>query len=303
MPIRTTYIIAVYLFLLKGPAIEVTAQNNQGIFKGGQGDGFDEEVLFITYANAIFKGSNGDGFDESIFTLPTNNAIFIGGSGDGFDENVYQPINSNFIFAGGSGDGFDENQFTSISNNNIYSGGPGDGFDELLAFRAANNIIFAGGQGDGFDETVLSLQINNSIFAGGTGDGFDEQQFTFECSVITWTGDSDTSWDNPSNWNLARVPYPCDLVIIPSAPNDAVISNGPLGIDFLDEVISRGAKKLIIEEGGRLVLTGDALIQIQNEMRVAGTLVSIDNVSTTVLQAHPGGLVTIKATGEIMLNQ
>ncbi|MEM6724909.1 MAG: T9SS type A sorting domain-containing protein [Bacteroidota bacterium] len=129
--------------------------------------------------NAIFLGSQGDGYDEICFIVSTNNSIFLGSQGDGYDELCFvQPTNSS-IFGGSQGDGYDERCFLPSTNNSIFLGSQGDGFDELCFVQPTNSSIFGGSQGDGFDELCYILPTNNRIFFGSINDGFSQ-----ECVVV-----------------------------------------------------------------------------------------------------------------------
>ncbi len=57
--------------------------------------------------NAIFDGGIGDGFDHTSFKQVLNNSIFGGGIGDGFDHASFKQALNNSIFGGGPADGFD----------------------------------------------------------------------------------------------------------------------------------------------------------------------------------------------------
>jgi len=102
-----------------------------------------------TQNNAIFAGGNGDGFDIVSFRQSLNNSIFAGGNGDGFDiVSFRQPLN-NSIFAGGIGDGFDIISFRQSLNNSIFAGGESDGFD-IATTESIVPYVWTGALGTGW---------------------------------------------------------------------------------------------------------------------------------------------------------
>ena len=81
-------------------------------------------------------------------------------------------------------------------------------------------------------------------------------------AAIEWTGAADTAWQNPANWNPARVPVDTDVITIPavSSAKYPVLGAGT----FLFNNISVGA-------GAALTLNGPTLT-VTNSLAVAGTL-------------------------------
>ena len=81
-------------------------------------------------------------------------------------------------------------------------------------------------------------------------------------AAIEWTGAADTAWQNPANWNPARVPVDTDVITIPSVASAKypVLGAGT----FLFNNISVGA-------GASLTLNGPTLT-VTNLLAVAGTL-------------------------------
>ncbi|MEO0472072.1 MAG: T9SS type A sorting domain-containing protein [Bacteroidota bacterium] len=146
--------------------------SNNSIFAGNTDDGFVEACFLQASNNGIFAGGNADGFVEICFLQNANNLIFTGGTNDGFAEACFQQISQNNIFGGGTNDGFAERCFLQASGNSIFSGGSDDGFAMLCFIQPASNPIFGGGTDDGFDQLCFLQASNNSIFAGGTDDGF-----------------------------------------------------------------------------------------------------------------------------------
>lgn len=69
-------------------SLVVQAQNN-AIFNGGAGDGWDKNA-YQQPANTIYAGGNGDGWNFNSFTQ-AGNSIFGGGGGDGW-ASVYRPL-------------------------------------------------------------------------------------------------------------------------------------------------------------------------------------------------------------------
>jgi len=128
--VKTTLV----MFLLVG---HTYAQNN-AIFSGGNGDGFDQASIRQALNNAIFSGGNGDGFDVASFRQALNNSIFAGGEGDGFGiVSIRQSVN-NSIFAGGEGDGFDRVTLVGIVPY-VWTGAVGTGW--LVAGNWSENVV------------------------------------------------------------------------------------------------------------------------------------------------------------------
>lgn len=75
--------------------------------------------------NAVFNGGQGDGWNASVFLQPSGN-IFLGGNGDGWNGFAFNQA-ANAIFTGGIGDGWDSTAFAQPGNN-IFFGGIGDGW-------------------------------------------------------------------------------------------------------------------------------------------------------------------------------
>ncbi len=78
---------------------------------------------------------------------------------------------------------------------------------------------------------------NNWVFGGGT---------------LIWDGDTDTDWDEPSNWDLGFVPTAIDNVVIPGAPVNQPILN--VNVQITDVEVQSGA--MITMNGFNLDITG-----------------------------------------------
>ena len=95
---------------------------------------------------------------------------------------------------------------------------------------------------------------------------------------IIWVGANSSSWANPQNWSLGRVPVATDTVVINGdSENSPELSSDTLFND------------LIIEEGARLNLNSWSIV-VSNNLSVAGTL----GVS---------GMETLRAFGDVSLAQ
>ncbi len=81
-------------------------------------------------------------------------------------------------------------------------------------------------------------------------------------AAIEWTGAADTAWQNPANWNPARVPVDTDVITIPSVASAKypVLGAGT----FLFNRVS-------VDTGASLTLNGPTLT-VTNSLAVAGTL-------------------------------
>ena len=72
------------------------------------------------------------------------------------------------------------------------------------------------------------------------------------CVIITWTGNTDTDWNNSGNWSNSSVPTASSDVVIPNVANDPVISTG-ITINNID--LASGATLRVVS-GGTLTLNG-----------------------------------------------
>ncbi len=71
---------------------------------------------------------------------------------------------------------------------------------------------------------------------------------------ITWTGNIDSDWKNPGNWNLALVPTTLFDVIIPDSPHDPVITTN--NATFCHNLTILNGATLTINPGKSMVVYG-----------------------------------------------
>lgn len=71
---------------------------------------------------------------------------------------------------------------------------------------------------------------------------------------ITWTGDVDSDWNNPGNWDLAKVPTTLCDVIIPGTQHDPVITTN--NATFCHNITIQGGGTLVISPGKSMVVYG-----------------------------------------------
>ena len=179
----------------------VNGQNN-GIFNGGNLDGFSHVQMKTVTQNIIFKGDFHDGFSVKNYETSTNRLSFKGGNDDGYSIAFVDKSLNNFIFNGGIADGYNFETEQSESNNSIFSGGVNDGF-------SIENI---------------SSESNENIFVGGDGDGYSESKL----SKLIWTGAIDKDWLMAGNWNINRTPNVTDYVTVPGGLIRYPVLNGKL---------------------------------------------------------------------------
>ena len=107
-----------HVFVLGGllAASPVMAQNN-AIFQGGFGDGYDRKGMSQPISTTgIFSGGNGDGYVLGGFSQTVSTAgVFAGGQGDGYARTAFAQVFSTAgIFSGGIGDGYNRNSGVSV---------------------------------------------------------------------------------------------------------------------------------------------------------------------------------------------
>ncbi len=193
----------IFMLLFAMSTFISSAQNNP-IFGGGNGDGW-ERSAYIQTANNIFTGGNGGGWNKGSFSQAGTN-IFTGGNSDGWTSVSFLQSSSN-IFNGGDADGWSSVNFIQ-SGNNIFNGGIADGWSSVNFLQTGNNI-FNGGNADGWDRSDF-LQSGNNIFNGGEGDGwsstyrptgplpvnllsFEARKQDVKKSYLTWQTSSETN--------------------------------------------------------------------------------------------------------------
>lgn len=93
---------------------------------------------------------------------------------------------------------------------------------------------------------------------------------------ITWTGESNTAWENPCNWLPVQVPTTSDNIIIASATNYPVIADGILA--EVKSLVMETDTRLTIDYGGSLAIDGASGIGADIDGRLInnGTF-SVDN--------------------------
>lgn len=122
-------------------------------------------------------------------------------------------------------------------------------------------------------------------------------------TTITWTGNTNTDWATPANWNLARIPTTADNCIINNVANDPVIGaagaicksltigNGILTINTSQTLSLYGS----LTNTGTLTLTGTATLTIRDDgvTTTNQTLQSSSALSNLVFNKTAGGYVYI----------
>jgi len=71
---------------------------------------------------------------------------------------------------------------------------------------------------------------------------------------ITWTGNIDSDWNNPGNWNLAKVPTTLNNVTIPDTAHDPVINTN--NTTFCHDLTIQYGGNLTINPGKSMVVYG-----------------------------------------------
>ena len=71
---------------------------------------------------------------------------------------------------------------------------------------------------------------------------------------ISWTGNVDSDWNKPGNWNLAMVPTSLYDVTIPDTPNDPVITTS--NTVFCHNLNIQNGGNLTINAGKSMVVYG-----------------------------------------------
>lgn len=146
--------LAILLFASTFPA---HAQNNN-IFYGGVGDGWNKASYAQAGNNIMFQGSAGDGWHAANYTQTSINTQFQGGAGDGWNANNYTQASINTLFQGGVGDGWSANNYAQASITTQFQGGAGDGWNALNYTQSYANLAFRGGAGDGWASTYTPMQ-------------------------------------------------------------------------------------------------------------------------------------------------
>ncbi len=113
-------------------------------------------------------------------------------------------------------------------------------------------------------------------------------------STVSWTGFSNTNWNNVANWTCGFIPTGAVSVTIPNVPNKPVLSSGS----------PAAVRDLVISPGGSLTLTGNSLtvygtLSGSNSLNAsAGTVVFAGQSPQTV----PAGLFTDNTVMNLTVN-
>jgi hypothetical protein len=142
----------ILLFLLLLIVVNQLAAQNNLIFKGGTGDGWNKSGYLQTSPH-IRKGGQGDGWNSSNYKQFSTN-IMKGGIGDGWASSQYKPAMAS-IMKGGVGDGWSGDNYIQAKNN-LYKGGIADGWSSQK-YKPTIASIYEGGIGDGWASTYTPL--------------------------------------------------------------------------------------------------------------------------------------------------
>ena len=224
-------------------------------------------VIEVNAQDEMFKGGIGDGYVQT-FYFDSINSMQQGGVGDGYSM-ALQETNVHSLFNGGLGDGYGI-ALLETSLHSLFQGGLGDGFSSSEAFNSAS-----------------------SLTQGGVGDGYSSDSFV----KLYWTGALGSSWLQPGNWSMNRIPVSTDHVVIPAGkPNYPQL--GPLHMIVGDTELSVAyqCKTIRIREGGFLTGNLNSTIENYSRMLIRGTL-RWKNLSTNAWINHPGSEIQINDGG------
>jgi len=104
----------------------------------------------------------------------------------------------------------------------------------------------------------------------------------FDVPTNTWTGASNTSWNNNSNWSLNSIPNEAVKVQIVNAENDPIISTP---VECNELIIASGANLRIAPTG-----TLKVNVYIENNNGTAGLVLESDNSGTGKLVNNTDGV-------------
>ncbi|MEM6722513.1 MAG: T9SS type A sorting domain-containing protein, partial [Bacteroidota bacterium] len=166
----TIRIIILAVFSIVGTSI--FGQDNNSIFIGSRGAGYDQWCFVQQTNNSIFTGSPGRGYGQRCFIQATNSSIFSGAEGSGYDQWCFTPSTNNSIFLGARGDGYDRLSYTIPNNNSIFSGSLNSGYRQncevLDPISLPVELLSFSGQLLSPDEALLSWSVatefNNAFF-------------------------------------------------------------------------------------------------------------------------------------------
>jgi len=103
-----------------------------------------------------------------------------------------------------------------------------------------------------------------------------------------WTGNTDTDWNKPANWNKSSIPSATAQVLIPQRPNKPLINN--LQVTVLSIEIQPNSS-LTIGSTGKLSVTGS----VNNQPGVTGLIIESSSAGTGSFICNQAGLsATVK---------
>ena len=121
--------------------------------------------------NAIFFGGPGDGWNTASYVQTSNLTIYLGGTGDGWNTGSYLQALTN-INHGGAGDGWTMSSYLQASNLFLNRGGEGDGWNTGSYLQNTITPSHTGGEGDGWGNSFYLPSISQTLYTGGMGDGW-----------------------------------------------------------------------------------------------------------------------------------
>lgn len=95
---------------------------------------------------------------------------------------------------------------------------------------------------------------------------------TSACTLNTWTGATNSLWEEAGNWSCSVVPDTSINVVIPNVTNDPVININ----------ITGGVKNIIIEASGNLTMVDNAILNVTGDFENNGSF-SFSGTSNVVL--------------------
>ncbi|RZJ34968.1 MAG: T9SS type A sorting domain-containing protein [Flavobacterium sp.] len=125
--------------------------------------------------------------------------------------------------------------------------------------------------------TVYTAQVTYTLCNGATLIETESTTVTVNSSK-TWNGSVSTAWNNAANWTPAGVPTALDCVVIPPAPNNAIIS----GASY-----DAFAYSLSVLAGGVLTMNSGNNLTVTNAVNVSagGTFTVMDSASLLQVNA------------------
>ena len=135
----------------------MAAAQNNAIFKGGGGMGWQSAQPARPATDGIFRGGNGYGWTKSGTVASSAGSIFQGGPGDGWGGAANNRPLVDSLFKGGAGDGWVSQSSGVPALDSLFKGGAGDGWANQSKLSAIIDSIFRGGAGDGWASTFLPM--------------------------------------------------------------------------------------------------------------------------------------------------